>query len=165
MNQAFVIEPFNAVYCVFVGTVMALMAVLTGIIRKKDAETRKKIMVIFTSAVAVLLLFPAALRKKNDYLLSCCDYMGIISTLLAICMPRQGYAGYSLFKWHTFGFFLLHSLGGFIPVSVGVLGLYRPKYKGRCGSFDLYCVFFSAQFRSPGKRLVRICQLFFCDGS
>lgn len=169
MNQAFVIEPFNAVYIVFVGTVMALMAVLTGIIRKKDTETRRKIMVIFTSAVAVLLLFykfsyrldtefindyphywgeytvfnelpfnpcnivlllfPAALWKKNDYLLSYCVYMGIISTLLAICMPQQGYAGYSIFQWHTFGFFLLHSLGVFIPVSVVVLGLYRPKYR------------------------------------
>ena len=169
MKQALVIEPFNPVYCIFVGAVLVFVAVLTCIVRKKDPATRRKIMVIFTSAVAVLLLFykfsyrldaefirdypkywgeytvfnelpfnpcnivllllPVALWKKSDYLLSYCIYMGIISTLLAICMPQQGYAGYSIFRWHTFGFFLLHSLGVFVPVSVIVLGLYVPKYK------------------------------------
>lgn len=169
MTLPLIIEPFNAVYFLFIGTVFLLVSIMTACISKKDFEGRKKAMTFFTSAVAllllfykfsyrldsefihdypnywgeytifnelpfnpcntVLLLFPIALWKKNSWLLSYCFYMGITSTLIAICMPQQGYAGYSIFKWHTFGFFLLHSLGVIIPVCVVVLGLYLPKYR------------------------------------
>lgn len=169
MSLSLIIEPFNAVYFIFIGTVFLLVSLMTVFISKKDFEGRRKTMTFFTFAVAilllfykfsyrldpefihdypnywgeytvfnelpfnpcntVLLLFPIAIFKKNKWLLSYCFYMGIISTLLAICMPQQGYAGYSIFRWHTFGFFLLHSLGVIIPISVVVLGLYRPHYR------------------------------------
>ncbi|MBQ0141617.1 MAG: YwaF family protein [Prevotellaceae bacterium] len=169
MDQFFVIEPFNLVYFVFIGVVFVAAAVFFRAVKKKPKEERWKIMVMFTSCVAALLLFykfsfrldaefiedypkywgeytilnelpinpcnlvillmPLALYKKNDWLLSYCVFMGLISTSVAILAPQQGYAGYSILKWHTFGFFLLHSLGIAIPAGVVYLGLYKPKYK------------------------------------
>ena len=163
-----IVEPFNAVYLIFVGAVFALITVFTYFLCKKPPKVRKKAMIIFTSAVAVLLLaykftyrldpefivdypkyypgeytvwselplnpcnivlllFPVALWKENRYLLSFCVFMGIIGTSLALFMPQAGYAGYDVFRLHTFGFFLLHSTGVALPVSVCVLGLYRPR--------------------------------------
>lgn len=192
----FILEPFNAVYCVFVGTVFAAMAVFTCLLRKKGPQTRRKVMVIFTSVIAllllaykftyrldaefmrdyhlywgeytifnelpfnpcniVLLLLPAALWKKNDYLLSYCVFMGLIATALAVTMPQQGYAGYSFYKLHTFGFFLLHSLGVALPAAVIALGLYVPKYRDILKSLVVllittaFCLLLSLALRKSG---------------
>ena len=77
----------------------------------------------------VILMLPFAVYYQNAYLLSFCFFMGSISTTLAITMPQQGYAGYSITKWHTFGFFLLHSLGVALSISLIPLKLYKPCWK------------------------------------
>lgn len=169
MRNILIIQPFNSVFYIFIGTVFILTMILTYFLSKKDGETRRKIMIVVTVIIAIFLLFykssyrldqefindyskywgeytilnelpinpcnivllllPIGLWKKSDYCLSYCVYMGLIATLIAVCVPQQGYAGYYVFKWHTFGFFLLHSLGVFIPASIVILKLYIPKYK------------------------------------
>lgn len=166
--KQWVIEPFNTVYFCFFGTVAALLVFCTLFLLRKPLSVRRRVMVIFTSVLAgllvlyklllpldgefmrdyadywgpytllnelpfnpcnlVLLLFPIALYRKNDWLLSFCCFMGLISTTLAAAMPQQGYAGYSILCLHTFGFFLLHFTGALLPLVIVILGLYEPEY-------------------------------------
>ena len=53
----FILEPYNTVYFIFIGTVFALMGILIWRLGKKDMETRERVILIVASATAVLLLF------------------------------------------------------------------------------------------------------------
>ena len=77
MRNLLIIQPFNSVFCIFIGTVFILTMILTYFLSKKDGETRRKIMIVVTVIIAIFLLFyKSSYRLDQEFINDYSKYWG-----------------------------------------------------------------------------------------
>lgn len=77
--------------------------------------------------LVAILLIPAALTGRR-LLSGFCFYIGSLSALVALIMPVEGFSNIELFSVRAVGFYGFHALVLILAISLGTLGLYRPRY-------------------------------------
>lgn len=76
-----------------------------------------------------LILLPIAVLTKNRSLLSFVFFMAPFGAIFAMVMPDVGFYGFSLFLPRVFGYFITHMLIFVSSLILGLLDLYRPKFR------------------------------------
>lgn len=75
-----------------------------------------------------LILLPLACVSGKRHLYGLVFFIAPVSGLLALCMPDEGFSGYSLFLPRIIGFYLTHFALLVSGVLIYLLGLYRPRF-------------------------------------
>ena len=76
-----------------------------------------------------LMLLPIAVLSRNRSLLSFVFFMAPFGAIFAMVMPDVGFYGFSLFEPRVFGYFVTHMLILVSSLILGLLDLYRPKFR------------------------------------
>ena len=76
-----------------------------------------------------LILIPIAVLTMKKPLLSFAFFVAPLGALMAILMPANGFAGYSLLLPRMIGFYGTHFIIVIAGLAIATFGLYRPKFK------------------------------------
>ncbi len=93
-----------------------------------------------------MILIPIAALKKSRPLMCFCFFLAPLGALMALAMPANGFAGYSLLLPRMLGFYLTHFMIFIEGLALVTYGLYRPHFKDLPRTLLTSCVIALAVF-------------------
>ena len=76
-----------------------------------------------------MILIPIAVLKKSRPLMSFSFFLGPLGALMALVMPGNGFAGYSLLLPRMLGYYGTHFMIVIEGLALATFGLYRPRFR------------------------------------
>lgn len=76
-----------------------------------------------------MVLLPIAVKLKKRPLLAFCFFIGPLGAIMALTMPGPDFSNVSILLPRMLGFYGTHFMVVIEGLSLGTLGLYKPKYK------------------------------------
>jgi uncharacterized membrane protein YwaF len=76
-----------------------------------------------------MLMIPVAVWRKSRPLSSFCFFLGPLGAVMALVMPGNGFAGYSLLLPRMLGYYLTHFMVVIEGLALVTFGLFRPRLR------------------------------------
>ena len=76
-----------------------------------------------------MILIPIAVLRKNRPLMCFCFFLGPLGAMMALAMPQNGFAGYSLLLPRMLGFYGTHFMIVIEGLAIVAFGLFRPTLR------------------------------------
>ena len=95
-----------------------------------------------------MILIPIAVMTNRRSLMSFCFFLGSLGALMALLMPGNGFAGYSILLPRMLGYYGTHFMVFIGALALATFGLYRPRFRDIPGtlltilviSFSVFCI-------------------------
>ena len=76
-----------------------------------------------------MILIPIAVLRKNRPLMAFGFFLGPLGAMMALCMPGNGFEGYSLLLPRMLGYYGTHFMIVIEGLAIVCFGLYRPRFR------------------------------------